>query len=363
MAVRDLWHKRGAIAACPLCGQQAGPPSARHGRGLRWRVDVPGHPAEHFRQKGQAERREMALWNTPAAPAAGERIDDMVRLWRDAKNGLSPKGQEAADYAAQYVLARWAGTKLDQFDADDIRAWVGSLTTPNGPASLSTRTKVLQCLKGALQIAVRRQLIPANPALDVKVRAQRVREGRYLSVMELRRIAQAMDEHHAELNYKHPSPSVMMWVLASTGLRIGEACAANVGDVDVERRRLRVRAGKGDKARDVPLTQFTLGLLDLERKWDEPLLVTPKTGKRVQKDRWRANWFTPAVRAAGLGDVTPHDLRHTAVSMAIASGASVLDVQRMCGHSTPAITLSIYGHLMDGSLDDVATRMNEIFAG
>lgn len=286
----------------------------------------------------------------------------MVKLWRDAKNGLSPKGQEAAEYATRYVLARWAGTKLEDMDHDTIAAWIGTLSTPRGPASLSTRTKVLQCLKGSLQIAVRRKLIPANPAADVKVKPQRVREGRYLSMGELQRIAAAMDEHHDELAYKHQSPSVMMWLLATTGLRIGEACAANVGDVDVGRKRLRVRAGKGDKARDVPLTGFLLDLLDLEREWDAPLVVTPKTGARVDKDRWRARWFAPAVEAAKLGDVTPHDLRHTAVSMAIASGASVLDVQRMCGHSTPAITLGIYGHLMDGSLDDVASRMDRMFA-
>ncbi len=53
----------------------------------------------------------------------------------------------------------------------------------------------------------------------------------------------------------------------------------------------------------------------------------------------------------------PHELRHTAASLAIASGADVKVVQRMLGHKSATMTLDLYGHLMPDRLDVVADAM------
>jgi integrase len=50
-----------------------------------------------------------------------------------------------------------------------------------------------------------------------------------------------------------------------------------------------------------------------------------------------------AARAIGIPELHPHELRHTAASLAIASGADVKVVQRMLGHSSAAITMDVYG--------------------
>ena len=64
----------------------------------------------------------------------------------------------------------------------------------------------------------------------------------------------------------------------------------------------------------------------------------------------------PAVVAAGfdVAGLTPHKLRHTAASLAIAAGADVKVIQQMLGHSDAAMTLNIYGHLFPDRLDEVA---------
>src|SRR3954454_16631507 len=67
--------------------------------------------------------------------------------------------------------------------------------------------------------------------------------------------------------------------------------------------------------------------------------------------------FAPPVRAVGLTDVTPHDLRHTAASLAVASGATVKSVQRMLGHASAAMTLDVYSGLFDDDLTAVASGM------
>ncbi|RLL68193.1 hypothetical protein D7M15_16615 [Streptomyces sp. Z26] len=72
-------------------------------------------------------------------------------------------------------------------------------------------------------------------------------------------------------------------------------------------------------------------------------------------------YSTGAVTAAGLGDpgITPHELRHTAASLAIAAGADVKVVQTMMGHKSAVMTLDLYGHLWPDRLDEVADRLEE----
>lgn len=74
-------------------------------------------------------------------------------------------------------------------------------------------------------------------------------------------------------------------------------------------------------------------------------------------------WFAAAVKRAMIEDpsfsrVTPHDLRHTAASLAISSGANVLAVQRMLGHASAAMTLDTHADLLDEDLDNVAAALN-----
>lgn len=76
------------------------------------------------------------------------------------------------------------------------------------------------------------------------------------------------------------------------------------------------------------------------------------------------SWFATAVRRARKEDpsiarLTPHDLRHTAASLAISARANIKAVQRMLGHASAAMTLDTYADLFDDDLDEVAVRLNE----
>ena len=66
---------------------------------------------------------------------------------------------------------------------------------------------------------------------------------------------------------------------------------------------------------------------------------------------------TPPAPTAGIVGLTPHDLRHTAASLAIAAGANVKAVQRMLGHSSAAMTLDIHAGLFGDDLDTVAAAL------
>ena len=83
----------------------------------------------------------------------------------------------------------------------------------------------------------------------------------------------------------------------------------------------------------------------------------------------QSGWFVGAVKRArrvdpSFPELSPHDLRHTAASLAISAGANVKAVQRMLGHASAAMTLDTYADLFDADLDDLSARMGELlFAG
>ena len=57
--------------------------------------------------------------------------------------------------------------------------------------------------------------------------------------------------------------------------------------------------------------------------------------------------------------MTPHDLKHTAASLAVSAGANVKALQRMLGHKSAAMTLDTYADLFEDDLSSVAERLNE----
>jgi integrase len=83
-------------------------------------------------------------------------------------------------------------------------------------------------------------------------------------------------------------------------------------------------------------------------------------GGHLSPSRLSKAW--PRVLAAiGMPGVTLHSLRHTHASMLIASGMDILTVSRRLGHSSPTITLAVYGHLICGTDDRAAQIMEAAF--
>src|SRR5215213_9119323 len=79
---------------------------------------------------------------------------------------------------------------------------------------------------------------------------------------------------------------------------------------------------------------------------DELVFRSPKGGP-LRNSNFRDQFFDRAAVASGLDGLTPHDLRHTAASLAVAAGANVKAVQRMLGHASAAMTLDVYSGLFD----------------
>ncbi len=164
-------------------------------------------------------------------------------------------------------------------------------------------------------------------------------------------------------------------LLAYTGIRWGEAATLRVKRVNVAKRRIRIASTfyeingvqheglpKNGKARTVPIPEFLchdLAALIADRDENELLFLTRRK-QSLRANNWRTREFNTAVDAAELDlpGLTPHKFRHTAASVAIASGADVKVIQTMLGHKDASMTLDIYGHLFPDRLDEVAVALD-----
>ncbi|MGZ8818890.1 MAG: tyrosine-type recombinase/integrase [Mycobacterium sp.] len=166
--------------------------------------------------------------------------------------------------------------------------------------------------------------------------------------------------------------------LAYTGLRWGEMAALRVCDFDMLRRRVNVSRSvtesgglvwstpKTWERRSVPFPAVLadeLGAL-MVGKAREDLVFTDQRGGVLRNSNWRARVFRAAVEKCQKTDdtfpsITPHDLRHTAASLAVSAGANVKALQRMLGHAKASMTLDVYADLFDDDLDGVAESLDE----
>jgi integrase len=318
----------------------------------RWRVRWRKHDRS-FKSKGAAERYWYKIRAEDEVRAEKQIIEttvgELVDRWLAGKQGMSKSRIDGCTAAAVRVKARWGRVLARDVTEQDVREWQASLRV--GASSIR---KAMEALSGAMKIAVKMGAADENPCLDVRRPAEPKRDARFLTPAELELLAD---------NAGPDKPMILL--MGTTGLRIGETCNLRVGDVDRERCRLWVASAtaKSRKGREVGIPASVIRLLPLDGRERTEYVFTSRSGERVDEHNWRSRHFAQAVEKAVLGELHPHDLRHTAVSLAIRSGADVKVVQRVAGHSSAKLTLDTYGHLWDEGIDDVARRMEDLVGG
>lgn len=93
-----------------------------------------------------------------------------------------------------------------------------------------------------------------------------------------------------------------------------------------------------------------MALDGLPARLDTRLLFPAQRRGHLNLHEWRADEWTPAVRAAGLAHRSPYALRHTYATFAIAAGVSLFELARFMGTSVEQIDKT-YGHLLPDALD------------
>lgn len=134
-------------------------------------------------------------------------------------------------------------------------------------------------------------------------------------------------------------------LLYATGARVGELCRADIDDLDLRERLLRL-LGKGDKERVVPVGELAVDAVDawltrarprLAVAGSGPALLLGRRGGRVDQRQLRSAVHDVSM-LAGVEDVAPHALRHSAATHLLEGGSDLRSVQEVLGHASLATT-------------------------
>ncbi len=291
---------------------------------------------------------------------------DWSAAWLDAKHDLAARTRfDYRELLDTRVLPTFGAVEIRRITPRMVRAWVAELAAEG--LSSARIVKAVHLLRSSLEQAVADELLVRNPAARVKAPRSRRREQRFLTADQVTALAEAVDDHQVG------SGLVVRW-LAYTGMRWGETAALRRPSVDVLRRRVRITeavseiggqlmagATKTYEARTIVLPAFLADrvAVHLGEIAEDGLVFRSPTGGYLRGSNWRGRVWRPAVVNAGLDEgLRIHDLRHTAASLMISSGASIKAVQRQLGHATASMTLDLYGHLYDDDLDALGDALD-----
>lgn len=324
-----------------------------------------------------------------------EVADKLREVQREIERGQTTPGKETlaqflerwlADVASQRVKAKTLNSyqqlirshiipalgriKLAKLTAQDVQRLLTALATDH---SARTVAYVRQVLASALDTAERWDLVSRNVARLTDAPKGAKRKGTALTVDQALHLLATADGDRYELAY----------VLAIyAGLRRGEICGLQWGDIDRQDGTLTVRRAvvhiDGAMAvsdlktsashRTIPLTDIALAAIErraelevLERGDIDPsrYLFATRSGKPLHpRNLYRA--FQELLVRAGLPQMRFHDLRHTAASLMARAGVPMHVAQRILGHSSIRITADTYTHLIGNEQRQAAEALNTL---
>jgi integrase/recombinase XerD len=234
-----------------------------------------------------------------------------------------------------------------------IQAWQGSMTCVK-PRTIRRRLATLKSMFSSLD---RFEHLTVNPLAGfrsgLKVGFTLPRTVARTTVRSLLRSPRALLPTTRRGPYKIRDIALLE-LLFSTGMRVSEVVAINIGHVDLDRLVISVR-GKGNREREIPIVcqafQETLERQLLERQnqkaeEEDPLFLNQR-GTRISDQSIRTILRSYATQV-GSRRITPHMLRHTIATLLLEEGVDLRHIQRLLGHSSISTT-TIYVHVSERS--------------
>lgn len=236
-------------------------------------------------------------------------------------------------------------------------------------------------LHKSLDVAVKQKIILSNPCDAAELPKVTRKEIRPLSDEDIPRFLAAIKDSSMGNAYA---------LCLFAGLRKGECLGLSWEQIDFERGRITIsqqlqtskaaggyyiaKSTKSGKVRTIEPPSIAFQFLKAEQKrqienrfaagpvWSNPdnLVFTDETGKHYAYATFYKN-FKKIAAAIGRPDARPHDLRHTAATVALAAGADVKSVQSLLGHATASFTLDVYAHTTEQMMKDTANRVQRYY--
>lgn len=265
----------------------------------------------------------------------------------------------------RHLLPRWAGESLGRLSPLSIQQWLAEDLEHRTTAAVLKSYRMFRMI---VRSAIEMDILVRDPGATVKVPKPVRHEMRFLSSEQVEDLADVVPVCYRAL----------IFVLAYGGLRWGEAAGLRRRHVELLARQLVVveqlvelpggqyRFGPPKSkagVRRVALPAFVCDevsghMAERSQPGADGLVFVNTRGGALQRSNFRQNVWLPATGRLGLKGLRPHDLRHTAVALAIAEGAHPVAIQKRLGHADVATSLGLYGHLFPSLDGQIAAGMD-----
>ena len=350
------------------------------GTGKSIRKSLYGKTQKDVRQKMTAMQQaiDSGTYQEPNKTTVTEWLDEWMKTFCAVK--VKPLTYSSYEVAIKnHIKPAIGAVKLQAVKGVHVQKLYNGMTA----AGLSAKTvkNTAAILHKAFSMAQKQGLIQGNPCDAAELPKAVKAEIKPLTDAEIPLFLAAIESHPMRNAYA---------LCLFAGLREGECLGLSWGQIDLEARRITISqqlqhekkkdgkyyiaTTKNSKPRQIEPPEIAFQYLRAERLrqmenrlaagplWDNPhdLVFTNQTGGNLAISTFYKT-FKSIVASIGRPDARPHDLRHTAATVAIAAGADIKSVQDLLGHATASFTLNVYAHTSDRMKKDTAARMQSYY--
>lgn len=351
------------------------------GTGKPIRKSVYGKTQAEVRKKMTATQRAIdnGTYQAPDKTTVSQWLD----TWMETFCAVKVKPLTFSSYAVaikNHIKPSLGALRLQAVRGVHVQKLYNRMTADG--LSAKTVKNVAAILHKAFSVAVKQGLMQANPCDAAELPKAMHKEITPLTDSEIPLFLKAIKGHPFEGAYA---------LCLFAGLREGECLGLSWDQVNFEARRITISqqlqhekkrsaqyyiapTTKSGKPRQIEPPEIAFQYLRAERKrqtenrlaagplWSNPdnLVFTDELGRHLAISTFYKT-FKRIVASIGRPDARPHDLRHTAATVAIAAGADIKSVQDLLGHATASFTLNVYAHTSDQMKKDTAARMQSYY--
>lgn len=312
----------------------------------------------HGRTEEEAEvllRQMLRRLGAGLDPTAGRQLTEVYLT--DWLAGVAPTVRPATatsyrGHVVNYLAPILGGIQVGKLNPADVRYLLEQMRERR--VKPATAGRILVTLRMALGSGVRDGILDRNVAALVKPPRVERDAPRAISPVDAMRLVDAIKDDWLGPLYT---------LLLATGLRLGEACALNWRDLDLDRGSVSVRSGKTRRStRTVPILAFALPILRRYRATtdpDAPVFTGQRSHERLTGYVASQHW-PRLLREIGWRPMRAHDLRHGWASLALAAGVPMRVIADQLGHASPALTANVYAHLGSDALRDASRAVDDL---
>ena len=336
--------------------------------GKKVKTSVTGRTRKEVKSKAQQAQIDFKLNGSTIQKAVTvKNFQELANIWLESyKLTVKPQTYEATlSNLRTHIYPVFGNRQLDKITASDIQVFINQLSR-----YFENFVTIRSIIRRIFQQGILLQLVTNNPARDIILpRRQKKADDnkvKFIAPDDLKAFLDNLEKKQYKrygLYYEY----VLYHLLLSTGLRIGEACALEWTDIDLDKSTITVNKtyNKGLKAVSTAKTKSANRTISIDKKMVNML--------RLYKNRQRQLFFetgapAPSVvfatptreyfdlairqsaldtrcKEAGIPRFTFHAFRHTHASLLLNAGISYKELQYRLGHANITMTLDIYSHL------------------